>query len=170
MSHVDTPWTRLASRTARGVLSRKGVTYEELLVCLQSVGVDETLKGIVGKIQRGGFKCGFFLQLLCALEADLPPELQHIIDHRESWEDACTQIAAHTLAVHSLTVNQLEKRFSKHGIALSREHIEQQFSTGAFPFTLLLQLSLIAPIAGLERVVDASDIAKAAREAALPMK
>ncbi|MCY1210452.1 hypothetical protein D9M68_134650 [compost metagenome] len=168
MAHVDTPWTRLASRTARALLVRKGISYEELPGLLAAVGVNESARSAEGKVQRGSFRCVFFLQLVYALHADLPQPLQQLFDARVSWEDAAKQLFLSGLADHSLTFSGLSKKLSTaSGLNVDASQVEHQVMAGTYPLTLLLQLSLVAPMAGLDRFVDASDVRKAATEQAL---
>ncbi|MFC4482738.1 DUF6471 domain-containing protein [Cupriavidus campinensis] len=162
MSHVDTAWTRLASRTARGLLVRKGVSYEQLVECLAAVDLEESVRAVEGKVQRGSFRCSFFFQLLLAVQADLPDELV-LSKRQESWEEACARTFLRELEHHGLTYDVLAKRFLKTGLELSAAQLEQQVSSGSFPFTLLLQLSAVAPVTLLQRFVDQSDIEETAK-------
>lgn len=162
MSHVDTAWTRLASRTARGVLVRKGVSYEQLVECLAAVDLEESVRAVEGKVQRGSFRCSFFFQLLLAVQADLPDELV-LSKRQESWEAACTRTFLRELEHHGLTYDVLAKRLLKLGTEVSATQLEQQVSSGSFPFTLLLQLSAVAPVTLLQRFVDQSDIEETAK-------
>jgi len=147
------------------LLARKGVPYEQLPKLLATVGVIDSARAAEGKIQRGTFRCTFFLQLLCALQADLPERIQQLLDARESWEAASRQLFLGELSDHSLTFAALSERLAaESGLTLETSQIEHQVMAGTYPLTLLLQLSLVAPVAGLERFIDASDISKAATE------
>lgn len=163
MSHVDTAWTRLASRTARGLLVRKGVSYEQLIGCLAAVDVVESVRAVEGKVQRGSFRCSFFFQLLLAVQADLPDGL-NLSKRQESWEEVCTRTFLRELETHGLTYSVLAKRFLKLGLEVSATHLEQQVLSGSFPFTLLLQLSALAPVIVLQRFVDQTDVEKTAQQ------
>ncbi|MGT2454411.1 DUF6471 domain-containing protein [Cupriavidus basilensis] len=164
MSHVDTPWTRLASRTARGLLVRKGVSYEQLVSLLSVEGVEESPRGLEGKVQRGSYRCSFFLQLLHAVRADIPLSLC-IPKNNESWEDVSRRIFLQELTAHGLTFEELTKRLHALGLDFNPSVLERNVSIGNYPFTLLLQLSAVAPVSLLERFVDQTDIEKVAAEA-----
>lgn len=165
MAHFDTPWTRLASRTARALLVRKGVSYEELPGMLAAIGVQESARAAEGKAQRGSFRCAFFLQLMYALKADLPQPFQQLLETRASWEDAAKQLFLRVLTDHSLTLEELSQYLATElGLNVGASQIEHIVMTGTYPLTLLLQLSHFAPVPGLERFVDASDVRKAAAE------
>lgn len=164
MSHIDTPWSRLASRTARGLLARKGATYHDVALALHEIGIEETPKSVELKIQRGSYKCAFFLQLLCALRADMPAELERVLDGRTDWDDACRRLALGVLAGHSMSIEKLPERLRQCGVHTTSMQVESQTNSGTFPFTLILQLAYLQPLQGLERFVDRSDLAKAASE------
>lgn len=141
---------------------RKGVSYEQLVECLAAVDLVESVRAVEGKVQRGSFRCCFFFQLLLAVEADLPDGLT-LSKRQESWEEACTRTFLRELDSHGLTYAVLTKRLQKLGLEVSTTQLEQQVSSGSFPFTLLLQLSAVAPVTLLQRFVDQTDIEKAAQ-------
>lgn len=164
MSHVDTPWTRLAARVGRGLLARKGVSYEDLAAKISAMGVPESLRGAESKIQRGAYRLTFFLQVLRAIDAEYPPQWKAFLDMEESWESIAEHILVHELAAGGLDPSKLSKRLAKFDITSPSDSLESQIAAGAFPFTLLLQLALVVPISGLCRFVDQADIERAATE------
>jgi len=132
---------------------------------LAAIGVQESARAAEGKAQRGSFRCAFFLQLMYALQADLPQPFQQLLDSRASWEDAAKQLFLRVLTDHSLTFVELSQFLTTElGLNVDASQIEHTVMAGTYPLTLLLQLSLLAPVAGLERFVDASDVRKAAAE------
>lgn len=161
MSHLDTPWSRLASRTARGLLVRKGISYEQLVHLLAAEGVNESSRGLEGKVQRGSFRCSFFLQLLLAARADVPSSLwAHA--RGVSWDDEARKLFELELSKDGLSFLQLSTRLGKIGVDIDAISCERQVSNGSYPFTLLLQLSAVAPVVLLHRFVDQTDIEQAA--------
>ncbi len=165
VSHVDTPWSRLAARTARGLLSRKGASYEDLAAKLCAMGVQESVRGAESKIQRGSYRLAFFLQILQAVNSEYPPQWRPFLGMDNAWETTAKHILLHELSAHGLDLAKLASRLTKLGIRSESSTIESQVSSGEFPFTLVLQLSLVYPIAGMDRFVDHSDIERAASEA-----
>lgn len=169
MSHIDTAWSRLASRTARGLLARKGATYEDVVRALQGLGVAQTRKAVELTIQRGTFKSRFFFQLLYGLGADLPSALQRILDRSSSWDDACRQVAQELLDKDSVQIKKLSRQLDECGGAhLSPAQLSSQLETGDYAFTVLLQLAYLYRFAPLDRFVDRSDLERAARESTTP--
>ncbi|MCO4887850.1 DUF6471 domain-containing protein [Cupriavidus sp. WGtm5] len=138
------------------------MSYEQLVDCLAAASLKESVRAVEGKVQRGSFRCSFFFQLLSAVQADLPDELV-LPKRRESWEEACARTFLRELEHHGLTYDVLEKRLLKLGIVVTATQLEQQVSSGSFPFTLLLQLSAVAPVTLLQRFVDQSDIEETAK-------
>lgn len=164
MSHIESPWTRLASRTARALLTRKGATYEDAVIALKSIGVRDSAKSLELRVQRGSLKFSSFLQLLCALHADLPSEFQRVVDGMDSWESACQQLVLDLLAQNAISLDELALRLDGIGLHISPTQIQSLVSMGTFSLAFLLQLGYFLPIPALERYVDLSDIAKAANE------
>ncbi|AQV92571.1 hypothetical protein BJN34_01530 [Cupriavidus necator] len=164
VSHVDTAWTRLASRTARGLLARKGFNYDALAASLTGMGVQESFRGAESKIQRGAYRFTFFLQVLQAVDAEYPQQWTTFVESRESWEVIATHIFLEELKNSGLDYKKLARRFAKCGIASDPNVLESQISSGDFQFTLILQLSLVAPIAGIERFVDRRDVERTPSE------
>lgn len=64
---TDVDWSRYAAQTLKAELAKAGVGYEELTRRLQSIGVEESYKGIASKINRGTFSFLFFAQCMKAL-------------------------------------------------------------------------------------------------------
>ncbi|MCY0856662.1 DUF6471 domain-containing protein [Cupriavidus sp. D39] len=60
MSYVETPWTQLAARTARGLMARKGASYQDLAKLLEAQGFAESVRAVEGKINRGTYRASFF--------------------------------------------------------------------------------------------------------------
>lgn len=57
-------WNERASRYLKAELKRQGVTYDELAVRLNAIGIQETKASISNKISRGAFTAAFFLAAL----------------------------------------------------------------------------------------------------------
>ncbi|NOV24742.1 hypothetical protein E5S69_14625 [Cupriavidus necator] len=166
MSHIDTAWSKLASRTARGLLARKGGTYDDVALALRGLGIEETTKAVEQKIQRGTLKCSLFLQLIYVLRADVPADLHRILDSSSGWDDACRRLAQLLLiADSSISSKLLSHQLEECGTRLSPAQIDSQLQSGVYAFSLLLQLAYLYPFPPLERFVDRSDLEQAAKEA-----
>ena len=64
---TEDEWKHFAAQTLKAELAKAGVTYENLIQRLESIGVDESYKGIASKINRGTFSFLFFAQCMKAL-------------------------------------------------------------------------------------------------------
>ena len=62
MEKID--WSEQAKRLLKSELVKRGITNEELVKRLQSIGVGETKTSIESKISRGTFSAAFLLQCL----------------------------------------------------------------------------------------------------------
>lgn len=162
MAHVDTPWTRLASRTARGLLARKGATYESLAQALCAMGVPESVRGAESKIQRGSFRFSFFIQILKALDSEYPTQWEPYLETDDTWEIAAARIFRHELDAGDIDIHTFAVRLSEMDISIEAETLQSLVSIGEFPFSLVLQLSSIAPVSQLCRFVDQRDIERTA--------
>ena len=164
MSHVETPWTRLASRTLRGLLIRKGETYATAAERLRNGGGSESTRSVEGKATRGTYSLAFFLQVLAAVESESPAHWTRVLDRCNDWEECATHIFLLELKRQSVDLTRFAKHLAKVSADITPEALTALIETGSFPFTLLLQLSSLSSITGLERFVDHSDIAAAAAE------
>jgi len=55
-------WTKLASGLIKAELKRRNISYEQLMILLEKIGVHETHASILNKMSRGTFQFSFFLQ------------------------------------------------------------------------------------------------------------
>lgn len=164
MSHVETPWTRLASRTLRGLLIRKGWTYSSLAERLSYCGRAETTRSVEGKATRGTYSLAFFLEVLVAIGSESPTQWKRTVDRYNDREECATHIFLLELKRQSVDLTRFAKHLAKVSADITPEALTALIETGSFPFTLLLQLSSVSEIPGLERFVDHCDIAAAAAE------
>lgn len=67
--HSDN-WSEKAANKLKAELRLSGVSYDELVVRLAQIGVEDTYKGVANKITRGRFTFAFFLQCMKALNKD----------------------------------------------------------------------------------------------------
>nr|WP_240479963.1 DUF6471 domain-containing protein [Ralstonia mannitolilytica] len=161
---METPWTRLASRTLRGLLIRKGATYSSAAERLRRCGIDETTRSVEGKATRGTYSLAFFLQVLAAVDSENPSHWTRVLDRCNDWEECATHIFLLELKRQRVDLTRFAKHLAKVSADIMPEALMALIETGSFPFTLLLQLSSLSNITGLERFVDHSDIAAAAAE------
>lgn len=165
LAHTSTPWSRLATRTARGILARKDVSFAELAERIAADGMSDSLSGTESKIHRGTYSLAFFLALLDVVGAEYPTQWSRFIDSDESWESAAKHIFLHEVQVHGLSVKDLSRRLEDFGISLKPEKVEAQLANGELPFTAFLQLALVAPVSEFTRFVDRNDLLEAAQDA-----
>ncbi len=60
-------WAERARNLLKGELARRGLSYEDLAVKLQQIGVEESANNLRSKINRGTFSAAFLLQVLQAV-------------------------------------------------------------------------------------------------------
>ncbi|KMZ13286.1 GMP synthase, PP-ATPase domain/subunit [Candidatus Burkholderia humilis] len=64
---MDIDWYKEARGVLRTELVRRDVTYRNLAMKLQAIGVDESERSVANKLTRGSFSFAFFLQSMKAL-------------------------------------------------------------------------------------------------------
>lgn len=60
-------WNKLASGILKAELKRRDISYEQLVVMLDKIGIQETHASILNKMSRGSFQFSFFLQCAGAI-------------------------------------------------------------------------------------------------------
>lgn len=158
VSHIETPWSLIASRTARGMLVRKGITQETLVENLRLVGAAETLRSIEGKLLRGTFKFSLFLQILSAIKSDHPAHWKPLVARSSDWDDASAKILRQELMDGCVPLREVVAQLRDLGVLVDETVLERACNDGNFPLVLILQLCLVRPIDELDRLVDMSDI------------
>jgi hypothetical protein len=63
---TEQDWHSLVKGMLRAEMTRRGITYEQLVAKLAEIGVKEEPKNIRNKVARGGFSAVFFVQCLKA--------------------------------------------------------------------------------------------------------
>ena len=58
-----------AKNLLKGELKRRGISYQQLVEKLATLGVHETERNLANKLSRGGFSAAFLLQCLSAIGA-----------------------------------------------------------------------------------------------------
>ena len=62
----DTEWQARVKGMLKAELKRRNVTYRDLSVRLEAMGIHETERNLNNKISRGGFSAVFLIQCLAA--------------------------------------------------------------------------------------------------------
>jgi len=65
METID--WSEQAKRLLKSELVKRGISNEDLVIRLETIGVGETKASIESKISRGTFSAAFLLQCLNAI-------------------------------------------------------------------------------------------------------
>ena len=65
MNSID--WNGKIKRLLKSEIVRRGITYEQLVVLLADIGVEETKASIDSKMSRGTFSAAFLIQCLVAI-------------------------------------------------------------------------------------------------------
>lgn len=60
MKELD--WHKVSSGILKAELKRRNINYEQLVVLLKNIGINETHASVLNKMSRGTFQFSFFLQ------------------------------------------------------------------------------------------------------------
>jgi len=63
-------WQKLATNILKAELARRGLTYDDLRLALEKIGINKTATNINVTINRGTFSFVFFLQCAEAIQLD----------------------------------------------------------------------------------------------------
>ncbi|WP_425495084.1 DUF6471 domain-containing protein [Pandoraea aquatica] len=177
LSHVPTPWTRLASRCVRSMVLRQGMTVDDLLVAFETLGIMHSRRSHEGRLDRGTFDCAYFLQVMVASRSTFPPYWAPALLNADpdvcdassfDWDAACVEIftlecqAALYRAKLELANDPLERRE-----VINRLLNEVKGARGRVPFTLLMYLAMFAPMIGFDCYLSLRDVMLAERELSL---
>lgn len=124
-------------------------------------GIEESVRGVEGKINRGTYKASFFLRLLVALGAEYPEHWRPILASAGDDEIHAKHVLLRELSARNLDVELFSKKLAAVGVRMSHGVLEEQVSAGSFQFVLLLQLASVDRIRGFERFVDDCDLVEA---------
>ena len=66
---MDKDWNAEAKGILKAEITRRHLTYKDVVEKLGGVGISETEANLRNKISRGGFSAGFFISCLVAIGA-----------------------------------------------------------------------------------------------------
>ncbi|WP_206432943.1 DUF6471 domain-containing protein [Sphingomonas sp. ABOLH] len=70
-AHIDeAAWERLVKNMLRAEMMLRGISYEQLVVRLASLGMIENVPNLRNKVARGRFTAPFFAQCMVAIGVD----------------------------------------------------------------------------------------------------
>ncbi len=66
---TEKEWINKTKGLLKAELKKKSITYDDLVLKLKDIGIDETTENINNKINRGKFQAVFLIQCLTAIGA-----------------------------------------------------------------------------------------------------
>lgn len=166
---VDGPWEKLASRAVRVVLTRRDVSYAQLVEGLAELGVSESERSIEGKVRRGTFRFTFFLQILTVSRSLFPEQWTHALRDESAWEARATDVLKGELSLQPwLDWERLSKRLGEIGVSMQPETLRAQVEDGTFSTALFFQCATVCRFAGIQLFLDQFDLSEAALAGAFP--
>jgi hypothetical protein len=130
-------------------------------------GGSESARALEGRMHRGTFRLGFFLQVVATIQADYPPHWRKAMTSAGDWDARASHLFRAELAARPwLNWDEVRRRLASIGEAWDPDTLSAVASTGDFAATLFLQCSVVCSFQGIELFVDHSDLCEAARKGA----
>lgn len=156
---IDAAWAKLVSRAIRVALARQDVSYGQLAARLNEMGLTESSRSVEGKVQRGTFRCTFFLQALLASHVDCPPAWARILVTPGTWEERARDLLLESLSQQPwLNWQHLAQRLAEIGIEIEPDVLGAQAAEGTFSATLFLQCAAVCRFDGVKQFLDLSSL------------
>ncbi|MBC8642744.1 hypothetical protein IAG25_38760 [Caballeronia sp. EK] len=166
---VAGPWEKLSSRAIRVMLTRRDVSYAQLVEALARIGISESERSIEGKVHRGSFRHTFFLQVLKVSCSSYPEQWDHALQGEMEWEDRASALFRAELSLQPwLDWVKLSRRLEEIGVYAEPESLRVQVDDGSFSTALFLQCAAVCRFAGVHLFLDPLDLKEAALAGASP--
>ncbi|MGF6977609.1 hypothetical protein QFZ94_006059 [Paraburkholderia sp. JPY465] len=163
------PWEKLSSRAIRVMLTRRDVSYGQLVEALATIGITESERSIEGKVHRGSFRHTFFLQVLTVSRSLYPEQWAHALQGKMEWEARAAAVLRGELSLQPwLDWMKLSKRLGEIGVYVEPEPLRVQIEDGSFSTALFLQCATVCRFAGVHLFLDQFDLNEAALAGASP--
>ena len=163
MSEIDSPWSELAARVVRVVLTKKGVGYAEVSERLALKGIEESDKGLAVRISRGRISLTLLLQVIDVTGAKLPVAWQAIKWGKSAWEERAASVVRRELERHPMVdIDELARRIIPLGAGLTQKTLEGRISSGTLSLPTFLQCLVALGSESLGDYIDYEDMVDAA--------
>jgi hypothetical protein len=131
------------------------------------LGANESARALEGRMHRGTFRLGFFLQVVAAVQADYPLHWRQAMNSAGDWDARASQLFQAELAARPwLNWAEVGRRLASISQNWDPDALSTAVSTGDFPATLFLQCCVVCSFQGIEVFMDQSDLCEAARKGA----
>ncbi|MBP0622871.1 hypothetical protein [Cupriavidus consociatus] len=167
MPHKHTDWSELAYRASEVLFARKGKNVKDVVDLLVEEKV-ASARGLEAKLKRGTYRFALFLELMSVLGVDAPPEWQPLfVTNDLSYATRARLVLIRELNKRNLDRSGFLARLRDAHIRVPRnDSSEEAMEDGTFTMVLMLQLAALAPVEGMERFVDMSDVLRVASQSA----
>jgi len=167
VNEADTPWTNMASRVVRVLLTRKGFSYAALSGALSILGVTENGRSLASRVSRGRIKLALLLQIISVTKAKVPHLWEQPLNMAGTWEDLSKAVVSAELSRQpSVTLDELAHRLVRLGADLTEKTLVLHLSNGTLSLPVFLQCLVALGSSSLELYVDYEDLVLAARASA----
>lgn len=162
MGNKDAQWIGLAARVVRVALARKDIGYAELARRLSDYGVKEDDKTLAARVAAGRIRLVLFLQILRAIDAELPHIWLAPVLSANGWEaSAAAVLEAERLHVAPMDVDELASRLSQLGAGFTHHTLVDHITSGNLFLPEFLRCLVILRSTSLDAYVEYRDLLSA---------
>lgn len=163
MGENNAPWVSLAARVVRVALTRKDVGYAELAKRLAAYGLRDDEKGLAARVAIGRVRLGLFLQILSAIDAELPPIWRVPMEGAKSWETCAKEVIWCELnQIPPLDIDEVADRLATLGASFTHKTLVNHISSGNLFLPEFLKCLVILRSRSLDAFIEYRDLVSAA--------
>ncbi|WP_426336780.1 DUF6471 domain-containing protein [Pseudoduganella sp. R-31] len=163
MSENNAPWVGLAARVVRVALMRKDVGYAELAKRLAAFGIRDDEKGLAARVAVGRVRLELFLQILEAVDSELPTIWCSAMESAQPWETRAKEVIRCELnQIPPFSVDELASRLAQLGAGFTHKTLVAHISSGNLSLPDFLKCLVILRSRSLDAFVEYRDLVSAA--------
>jgi len=162
VGNKEAQWIGLAARVVRVALARKDIGYAELARRLSEYGVKEDDKTLAARVAAGRIRLVLFLQILRAIDAELPHIWLAPVLSAKSWEaSAAAVLEAEMMHIAPMDVEQLASNLSQLGARFTHQTLVEHIRSGNLFLPEFLRCLVILRSTSLDAYVEYRDLLSA---------
>jgi len=164
MSDINAQWVSLAARVVRVALARKDVGYAELAKRLAEFGVTEDDKTLAARVAAGRVRLVLFLQILRAIDAELPQIWWPPIFANDTWDGRSRAVLeAERTQLAPMEIEELAQRLGELNAGFTKKTLVEHVTSGNLFLPEFLRCLVVLRSRSLDPYIEYRDLLAAAR-------
>ncbi|AKZ64646.1 hypothetical protein F506_20090 [Herbaspirillum hiltneri N3] len=164
MSDINAQWVSLAARVVRVALARKDVGYAELAKRLAEFGVTEDDKTLAARVAAGRVRLVLFLQILSAIDAELPQIWWPPIFANDTWDGRSRAVLeAERTQLAPMEIEELAQRLGELNAGFTQKTLVEHVTSGNLFLPEFLRCLVVLRSRSLDPYIEYRDLLAAAR-------